>query len=302
MRSVFVATIALAGLTSLAALAQTPASAPPTSLHPESGARAGHVPGVGVSLPRSDRASNIRPSDTRPVAPTLPAPAVGADATVRTYLRAARTALVAGRTGDGATGAGDGGDPGARSLGGARTNRHTERQPSRCPHRRGAAGARGRRSRAGAAPDRCGHRHLIGRIGPGNIVGGEHSLRGCGTGHTHDRREGRDRLPLREFRSCGLMAGRSGHPESGVGGAGRPPRFGACARALSRGKSECSGERIVLFIINPGTPLRNTRRTPNAAQAERPAPLTEPQAVPDRIRGRGRKWSRGPRAVVPAHR
>ena len=33
------------------------------------------------------------------VAPTLPAPAVGADATVQTYLRAARTALVAGRTG-----------------------------------------------------------------------------------------------------------------------------------------------------------------------------------------------------------
>ena len=100
MRSIFVATIALAGMTSLAALAQTPASAPPTSLRPELGARAGHVPGVGVSLPRSDRASNIRPSDARPVAPTLPAPAVGADATVRTYLRAARTALVAGRTGE----------------------------------------------------------------------------------------------------------------------------------------------------------------------------------------------------------
>jgi hypothetical protein len=53
------------------------------------------------------------------------------------------------------------------------------------------------------------------------------------------------------------MAGRSGHPESGVGGAGRPPRFGGCARALARGESEGYGERIVLIIIAPGTPLRN---------------------------------------------
>ncbi len=98
MRSLFVATIALAGMTSLAALAQT--SAPSPSMQSGSGARPGHVPGVGVSLPRSNAASNIRGSDTRRVAPTLPAPGVGADATVRTYLHAARTALVAGRTGE----------------------------------------------------------------------------------------------------------------------------------------------------------------------------------------------------------
>ena len=100
MRYVSVAAIALAGMTSLAALAQAPASVPPASVPPASGARAGHEPGVGVSLPLSNRASNIRPNDTSTaIAPTLPTPVVGADATVQTYLRAARAALVAGRTG-----------------------------------------------------------------------------------------------------------------------------------------------------------------------------------------------------------
>ncbi len=101
MRSnILVTAVALAGMTGFAALAQAPVSAPPASPLPASGARPGHTPGVGVSLPRSNKASNIRPRDTRAVAPTLPAPAIGADATVRTYLRAARTALVAGRTGE----------------------------------------------------------------------------------------------------------------------------------------------------------------------------------------------------------
>ncbi len=100
MRSTLITAVALAAMTSLAALAQAPASVPPASPLPASGARPGHTPGVGVSLPRSNQASNIRSSDTRAVAPTLPAPAVGADATARTYLRAARVALVAGRTGE----------------------------------------------------------------------------------------------------------------------------------------------------------------------------------------------------------
>ena len=99
MRSILVVAVALASMTSLAALAQAPTAGPPAVL-PPSGARPGHTPGVGVSLPRSTHASNIRPSDTRTVAPTLPTPAVGVDATVRTYLRAARSALVAGRTGE----------------------------------------------------------------------------------------------------------------------------------------------------------------------------------------------------------
>ncbi len=84
-------------MTSLAALAQTTPPMPPQT---ETGARPGHVPGVGTSLPLSSHASNIRASDTRgSIAPTLPAPAVGAEASVGTYLRAARVALVAGRTG-----------------------------------------------------------------------------------------------------------------------------------------------------------------------------------------------------------
>ncbi|HVB69554.1 MAG TPA: hypothetical protein VNE67_17030 [Acetobacteraceae bacterium] len=118
MRYVSLAAVALAGMTSLAVLAQTtppppgsaPTSAPPgspipTSLPPGSvaqapGARPGHEPGVGASYPLSNHASNIRSNDTHSVlAPTLPTPALGPDATVQDYLRAARTALDAGQTG-----------------------------------------------------------------------------------------------------------------------------------------------------------------------------------------------------------
>lgn len=74
---------------------------PTATLDPATGARPGHIPGVGVSEPSSSRASNIRASDTRStIAPTLPAPDVGADATPAEYLRAARAALVAGRSGE----------------------------------------------------------------------------------------------------------------------------------------------------------------------------------------------------------
>ena len=99
IRNVLVVTAVLVGMTSLAAFAQAPAPVSPASPLPTSGTRPGHTPGVGVSLPRSNHASNIGPNDMRAVAPTLPAPSVGMDATVRTYLRAARSALAAGRTG-----------------------------------------------------------------------------------------------------------------------------------------------------------------------------------------------------------
>ena len=92
------ATLAIAGLlavTALPALAQTPPGA-----NPATGARPGHEPGVGKSLPRSDKASNIAPGDTRSnIAPTLPQPPLGENATPQDYLRAARAALAAGRTG-----------------------------------------------------------------------------------------------------------------------------------------------------------------------------------------------------------
>ena len=58
------------------------------------------APGVNDSQPRSGNASNIVPADTHSnVAPTLPSPGLSANAAPHDYLRAARTSLVAGRTG-----------------------------------------------------------------------------------------------------------------------------------------------------------------------------------------------------------
>jgi hypothetical protein len=95
MRCVNIATAALLGMTSLSALAQVPSGADPTT-----GARPGHEIGVGQSLPLSNNASNIVPSDTRSnIAPTLPASSAREGAQTRGYLRAARASLVAGRTG-----------------------------------------------------------------------------------------------------------------------------------------------------------------------------------------------------------
>jgi hypothetical protein len=95
MRYVNLATVALLGMTAIPALAQAP-----SSLDPTTGARPGHEPGVGESLPRSDRASNIVPADTRSsIAPTLPPSSVGENAATHDYLRAARGSLIAGRTG-----------------------------------------------------------------------------------------------------------------------------------------------------------------------------------------------------------
>jgi len=96
MRYVTIAAAALLGMSAATALAQST-----TSLNPATGARPGHEPGVGVSLPRSGNASNITPSDTRSViAPTLPTPSIGTNATAQDYLRAARASLAAGHTGE----------------------------------------------------------------------------------------------------------------------------------------------------------------------------------------------------------
>lgn len=86
------ATLALLGAQ---AFAQTPATTDSAS-----GIRPGHVVGVGASEPASSRSSNITAGDTKSmIAPTLPAPNVGIDATPFEYLRAARASLLAGQTG-----------------------------------------------------------------------------------------------------------------------------------------------------------------------------------------------------------
>ncbi|HVC59395.1 MAG TPA: hypothetical protein VND19_03385 [Acetobacteraceae bacterium] len=95
MHYAILAAAALLGMTAMSAMAQAP-----SGLNTAAGTRPGHQPGVGASLPRSDRASNIGPADTRSdVAPTLPAPAIGEDAATHDYLVAARASLVAGHTG-----------------------------------------------------------------------------------------------------------------------------------------------------------------------------------------------------------
>jgi hypothetical protein len=95
MRYLSLVAIGLLGTVAAQAVAQAP-SGPDSA----TGARPGHEVGVGDSLPRSDKASNIEWSDTRSnIAPTLPASAIGDDATTRDYLRSARASLVAGHTG-----------------------------------------------------------------------------------------------------------------------------------------------------------------------------------------------------------
>ncbi len=64
------------------------------------GARPGNDIGTGQSLPTSNNASNIRSGDTTTaIAPRLPSPPVGDDASPRRYLASARRALEANRTG-----------------------------------------------------------------------------------------------------------------------------------------------------------------------------------------------------------
>jgi hypothetical protein len=78
----------------LAPFAQAAAQAPPYD-----GARPGNDIGTGMSLPRSDRASNLDAATTHSqLAPNLPAPPAGED--IQSLLLNARAALAAGRTGE----------------------------------------------------------------------------------------------------------------------------------------------------------------------------------------------------------
>lgn len=105
MRSQILPCALLLGAIALPALAQpAPPLGPdglPPGINPVTGARPGNPIGAGVSLPRSDVASNITPGDTRSIiAPNLPAPPVPHPATPLDYLAAAQAALAAGRTGE----------------------------------------------------------------------------------------------------------------------------------------------------------------------------------------------------------
>lgn len=86
----------------LAALLLSPfAVAAQTTAGPLTGARPGNVIGTGQSLPLSDKASNATAGDTRSViAPRLPVPSAGDDASPRGFLEAAQRALTLGRTGE----------------------------------------------------------------------------------------------------------------------------------------------------------------------------------------------------------
>lgn len=88
MRSMKLMTFAVLGMASIASFAY---------------ARGQYVPdGMGTGRnPVSTRASNIVPEDTRSaIAPALPTPPVGTEAAPHDYLKAARDALTAGRTGE----------------------------------------------------------------------------------------------------------------------------------------------------------------------------------------------------------
>jgi hypothetical protein len=68
----------------------------------DTGARPGNVIGTGMSMPLSNRASNIDTQDQYygRVAPNLPSPPLGDNAPPVDYLRAAQASLAAGRTGE----------------------------------------------------------------------------------------------------------------------------------------------------------------------------------------------------------
>ena len=95
MRHRLLTSAALLGMVLAApAFAQTPANT-------ATGARPGNIPGTGNSLPRSGQASNIDQQDTRSViAPQLPVPPVGENASPRDFLQVADQALARGRTGE----------------------------------------------------------------------------------------------------------------------------------------------------------------------------------------------------------
>jgi hypothetical protein len=105
MRSLAVSLTVLASLAGAPVLAQTsvpvtPQGVPPGA-NPETGARPGNDIGTGMSLPMGTQASNIDPGDTRStIAPNLPSPTIGPNASAADYLHAAQSSLQAGRTGE----------------------------------------------------------------------------------------------------------------------------------------------------------------------------------------------------------
>ncbi len=105
MRSLALSFTVLAALVGTPVLAQTSTPATPQGVppgtNPETGARPGNDIGTGMSLPLGTRASNIDAADTRStIAPNLPSPSIGPNASAVDYLRAAQSALRAGRTGE----------------------------------------------------------------------------------------------------------------------------------------------------------------------------------------------------------
>jgi len=73
----------------------------PPGANPITGARPGNDIGTGMSLPMGNSASNIDQQDTRSaIAPNLPSPQLGPNASPADYLRAAQSALSAGQTGE----------------------------------------------------------------------------------------------------------------------------------------------------------------------------------------------------------
>src|ERR1700733_10033962 len=100
MRQITLPCALLFSLASGAALAQAPVPVGPQGVppgaNPATGARPGNEIGTGMSLPMGNSASNINPTDTRSmIAPTLPSPAVGDNASAPDYLAAARNSLAA---------------------------------------------------------------------------------------------------------------------------------------------------------------------------------------------------------------
>jgi hypothetical protein len=78
-----------------------PNNIPPAGANYATGARPGNVIGTGMSMPMGAGASNINGQDTRSeIAPNLPSPVLGPDASPVDYLRAAQSALAAGQTGE----------------------------------------------------------------------------------------------------------------------------------------------------------------------------------------------------------
>jgi hypothetical protein len=103
MRSLKLATFAFLGIGCIAF--QAPAQSVPTQSVPAQSPNGmtdtGAGGNYGLHEPFSKKASNIAAYDTRSnIAPALPTPRVGNDATPRDYVHAARDALAAGRTGE----------------------------------------------------------------------------------------------------------------------------------------------------------------------------------------------------------